>query len=164
MKKIILSLLTIIMTQFAFSQTSYTINAGNFYYSPSSLTINQGDIVTWINDGGLHDVNGATNSITNEPFNNPESFDSPTTNEVGAVIYTHTFNSAGTYNYDCSVGLHAQNGMVGQITVTPVSNTVVDIIIDSENHNTLETAVVAAGLVDALSGEGPFTATISACA
>ena len=157
MKKILLSLLTILITQFTISQTSHTINAGSFYYSPSSLTINQGDVVTWINDGGLHDVNGTINSITNEPFNNPEPFDSPTTNEVGAVIYTHTFDVAGTYNYDCSVGLHAQNGMVGQITVTPVSNTVVDIIVNSENHNTLETAVVAAGLVDALSGEGPFT-------
>jgi len=37
------------------------------------------------------------------------------------------------------------------------STTVVDIIVNSEDHNTLETAVVAAGLVDALSGEGPFT-------
>lgn len=35
--------------------------------------------------------------------------------------------------------------------------TVVDIIVDSENHTTLEAAVIAAGLVDALSGEGPFT-------
>ena len=35
--------------------------------------------------------------------------------------------------------------------------TVVDIIVGSENHNTLETAVIAAGLVDVLSGEGPFT-------
>tara|TARA_B100000945_G_C20408722_1_gene611453 strand:+ start:133 stop:1044 length:912 start_codon:yes stop_codon:yes gene_type:complete len=157
MKKILLCLSTILFAQFSISQTNHTINAGNFYFSPSSLTINQGDIVTWINDGGFHDVNGATNSITDEPFNNPEVFDSPSTNEVGAEIYTHTFNVVGIYNYDCSVGLHAQNGMVGQITVNPSSNTVVDIIVGSEDHNTLETAVVAAGLVDALSGEGPFT-------
>ena len=157
MKKTLLSLIIILFTQFTISQTNHTINAGNFYFSPSSLTINQGDIVTWINDGGFHDVNGATNSITDEPFNNPEVFDSPSTNEVGAVIYTHTFDIVGIYNYDCSVGLHAQNGMVGQITVNPSSNSVVDIIVGSENHNTLETAVIAAGLVDALSGEGPFT-------
>ena len=37
------------------------------------------------------------------------------------------------------------------------TTTVVDIIVGSEDHNTLETAVIAAGLVDALSGEGPFT-------
>jgi hypothetical protein len=35
--------------------------------------------------------------------------------------------------------------------------TVVDIIVGSEVHNTLETAVVAAGLADDLSGPGPFT-------
>ncbi len=35
--------------------------------------------------------------------------------------------------------------------------TVVDIIVDSESHTTLEAAVVAAGLVETLQGEGPFT-------
>lgn len=35
--------------------------------------------------------------------------------------------------------------------------TVVDIIVDSDVHTTLATAVTAAGLIDALSGEGPFT-------
>jgi uncharacterized surface protein with fasciclin (FAS1) repeats len=40
---------------------------------------------------------------------------------------------------------------------TPVSNTVVDIIVNSDVHNTLEAAVVAAGLVETLSGVGPFT-------
>ncbi len=40
---------------------------------------------------------------------------------------------------------------------TPVSNTVVDIIVNSEVHNTLEAAVIAAGLVETLAGEGPFT-------
>ena len=36
-------------------------------------------------------------------------------------------------------------------------NTVVDIIVDSPDHTVLETAVVTAGLVETLSGEGPFT-------
>jgi uncharacterized surface protein with fasciclin (FAS1) repeats len=157
MKKILLNIATIFLCHTLIGQTNYTINAGSFYYSPSSLTINQGDIVTWINDGGLHDVNGAVNSLNDEPYNNPESFDSPTTNVEGAVIYTHTFDIPGEYTYDCSVGLHAQNGMVGQITVLAPTTTVVDIIVNSENHNTLETAVVTADLVGTLSGEGPFT-------
>ncbi|MBL7831053.1 MAG: fasciclin domain-containing protein [Saprospiraceae bacterium] len=37
------------------------------------------------------------------------------------------------------------------------SQTVVDIIVNSPNHNTLEAAVLAAGLEGALSGDGPFT-------
>ena len=110
----------ILFSFLSFAQVIHTVNAGMFYYDPANLTINQGDIVIWVNDQGFHDVNGETNSITNEPFNNPESFDSPATGEVGAEIYTHTFNIPGFYNYDCSVGTHAEKGMVGTITVNPV--------------------------------------------
>jgi hypothetical protein len=42
-----------------------------------------------------------------------------------------------------SIGLRAQ--------------TVVDVIVNSPEHDTLEAAVIAAGLADDLSGEGPFT-------
>ena len=97
--------------------TVHTINAGSYYYLPSTLTINTGDAVEWINDGGFHDVNGETNTITGLPYNNPEVFNSPSTSVVGAVIYSHTFTVPGTYEYDCSVGQHAANGMVGTITV-----------------------------------------------
>ncbi|MBC6994727.1 fasciclin domain-containing protein [Neolewinella lacunae] len=40
---------------------------------------------------------------------------------------------------------------------TPVPTTVTEVVVGSENHNTLETAVVAANLVETLNGEGPFT-------
>jgi uncharacterized surface protein with fasciclin (FAS1) repeats len=36
-------------------------------------------------------------------------------------------------------------------------STVVDVVVNSEDHNTLEAAVIAAELADDLSGEGPFT-------
>ena len=35
--------------------------------------------------------------------------------------------------------------------------TVVDVVVNSDAHNTLEAAVIAAELADDLSGEGPFT-------
>ncbi|MFC3628925.1 fasciclin domain-containing protein [Paracoccus angustae] len=35
--------------------------------------------------------------------------------------------------------------------------TVVDIVVNSEDHTTLETAVVEAGMAETLSGDGPFT-------
>ena len=38
---------------FSFSQTTHTINAGMYYYTPTNLTISQGDIVVWVNDGGM---------------------------------------------------------------------------------------------------------------
>ena len=124
MKKIVF-LLSIALGFFNYSaQTTHTINAGSYYYNPTNLTVQVGDSVIWINDGGLHDVNGNTNSITNQPFNNPVTFDSPSTNTVGAVIYAYKFSVPGTYNYDCSVGSHAANGMVGSIIVTDPSTNI----------------------------------------
>ena len=99
------------------AQTTHTINTGSFYYTPSSLTIDVGDSVIWINDGGYHDVNGDTNSITNQLYNNPVTFDSPATSTVGVVIFAYKFTVPGTYNYDCSVGSHASAGMVGSVIV-----------------------------------------------
>jgi uncharacterized surface protein with fasciclin (FAS1) repeats len=57
----------------------------------------------------------------------------------------------------------ADNGVVHVIDavlipeLAPLPITVVDIIVNSADHNTLETAVIAAGLAGALSGDGPFT-------
>lgn len=124
MKKIIF-LLSIALCFFNYNaQTTHTVNAGSYYYTPTNLTVQVGDSVIWINDGGLHDVNGNTNSITNQPFNNPVTFDSPSTNTAGAVIFAYKFTVPGTYNYDCSVGSHAANGMVGSIIVTDPSTNI----------------------------------------
>ena len=150
----ILFLSLISLTAFA---TVHQINSGMFFYSPNELTINIGDTVVWINDGGTHDVNGNISSISGESFGNPESFDSPSTSTVGATIYTHVFDIAGTYNYDCSVGNHALQGMTGTIIVEGSNGTVVDIVVNSDDLNTLQTAVIQADLADILSGDGPFT-------
>lgn len=94
----------------------YVINSGNFYYSPSNLTIAVGQSIEWYNDGGFHDVNGIENSITGNSFNNPEDFYlNPISGPASIGIFT--FNIPGVYQYDCSVGSHAANGMVGTITV-----------------------------------------------
>ena len=156
MKHLLRALFLSLISLTAFA-TVHQVNSGMFYYTPSELTINVGDTVVWINDGGTHDVNGNINSITGNSFENPESFDSPSTSTVGATIYTHVFNIEGTYNYDCSVGNHALQGMVGTIIVNSGLGSVVDIIVNSENHNTLETAVIQADLAGTLSGDGPFT-------
>ena len=117
MKKTITTISLFFTLLYITSQTTHTINAGSYYYNPSSLTIDLGDSVVWINDGGFHDVNGNINSITGQSFNNPVAFDSPPTNTVGAVIFSYKFTVVGTYNYDCSIGSHAANGMVGTVIV-----------------------------------------------
>ena len=159
MKKLFSKIL-LLTSIFAFGQNSHTVIVGpGNYFTPSELTISLGDVVNWISEGGYHDVNFNINSITNESFGNPSeianaSIPAQSAGEMGSI----TFNESGTYNYDCSVGSHAAMGMVGSITVLPNQlTTVVDVVVNSENHTTLEAAVVAAGLVETLSGNGPFT-------
>ena len=115
MKKTILPFIALFISFGLSAQTSHTVNSGNFYYTPGVLTINVGDNVTWVNDGGFHNVNFDVNTMTGASYGNPESFVSPPTSD--AVLYNHVFTIAGTYNYDCSVGQHAANGMVGTVIV-----------------------------------------------
>jgi plastocyanin len=115
--KISLSIIfSLLISNLSFAET-HNINAGGYYYSPSVLTINLGDTVNWYNDGGFHNVNADINTLTDESFNNPESFSSSATGSVGALIYSHVFTIPGVYNYDCSIGSHAANGMVGTVIV-----------------------------------------------
>jgi len=83
----------------------------------------------------------------------------------GAEV-TVTINEAGIFINDAQVtvaDLVADNGVVHVIDAVLIpstpepTNTVVDIIVNSDIHTILEAAVLEADLVGALSGEGPFT-------
>ena len=81
---------------------------------------------------------------------------------VNGKDVTVTINADGVFINDAQVtiaDIPADNGIVHVIdaVLIPPSNTIVDIVVNSDVHNTLETAVIAAGLVETLSGEGPFT-------
>ncbi len=87
----------------------YTIYAGNMYYNPAAITITQGDSIKFINEEGFHDV-----YITSGPVElslNPCS--GPCT--IGTLV----FEVPGEYDYICSIGSHAQQGMVGTVIVNP---------------------------------------------
>ncbi len=64
------------------------IEIRNFAYSPQELTIKEGDTVTWINvDSVAHTVSG--NLFESGNLDKGDS-------------YSHTFGTAGTYDYICS--------------------------------------------------------------
>ena len=90
MKKIIL--LLFVCSAFLLKADTHYVNAGMYYYAPATISINTGDTVIWINDGGYHDVNGVSNSITGQSFNNPQTFSSQPTSVQGGVIHTQVFN------------------------------------------------------------------------
>ena len=74
---LVISIFSFITDNF-YSQSScdadHTVLLIDYEFSPSELTIAPGETVAFINVEGTHDVNGTTNSITGEPFNNPEDF------------------------------------------------------------------------------------------
>ena len=71
--------------------------------------------------------------------------------------------NGGVYINDAlviSADVHTDNGVVhviDAVLLPPAPVTVVDIVVGSEDHTILETAVIAAELDDDLSAEGPFT-------
>jgi len=85
----------------------HTVEAGNYYYYPENFGINVGESVQWNNLSGYHDV-----VVTSGPVN----VDIPPVSGP-ALIGSYTFTVAGTYEYICSIGGHASQGMVGIIHV-----------------------------------------------
>ena len=120
-------------------------------------------------DALLADPNGALTQVLlyhvvgAEAFSNSLSDGQEIVTLNGASV-TVTINMDGVFINNALVSVadvDASNGVVHVIDAVLVpeeeTTTVVDIIVNSPDHNTLETAVVAAGLVETLSGSGPYT-------
>lgn len=90
----------------AHASASATVTMGDNFFSPSSVTIAVGDTVTWRNNGQAPHTATANNG----------SFDTGTIQPGGSG--SHTFNSAGTIPYICTI--HA--GMTGTVRVLASSS------------------------------------------
>ncbi len=87
--------------------------------------------------------------------------------QVITTIYgdslTVTIDGGDVFINDAQVivaDLEAQNGVVhviDMVLLPAVPETVVDIVVESPDHTTLEAALTAAGLAGTLQGDGPFT-------
>ena len=72
---------------------NHQVKIAKYAYGPGSLSVKQGDTVTWTNlDSVEHDV-----VVTN----GPASFRSPMLGK--GESWSHTFSTAGSYSYICSV-------------------------------------------------------------
>ena len=91
--------------------------------------------------------------------------DGQTATTLNGTDITVTISDNGVFINDAQVtvaDITAENGVVhviDAILLPPPAKpaSVVDVIVNSEDHTTLEAAVLAAGLVETLSGDGPFT-------
>ena len=80
------------------------VTIDNFAFSPANITVKKGTTVTWTNK------DSATHTVTST--SGPASFDSG--NLPNGKTYSFTFNTAGTYQYHCTI----HSGMTGTVTVT----------------------------------------------
>jgi plastocyanin len=90
----------------AANQTVTALSGPN-RFSPQAVTINQGEMVTWNNGSGLHNVQ----------FNDG-SYEMPADPSSSSWTVSRTFNTPGTFAYICR-----QHGtsMSGSVTVLPVA-------------------------------------------
>lgn len=108
MKRTILLFLFIVNVT-CLKATIYNVQVTNNSFLSPPLVLNQGDVVTWTNVAGFHNVNG---SLATYPAN-PEGFISG--GVAGAPwTYSKTFTVLGVYNYRCDAHFPT---MVGTITV-----------------------------------------------
>lgn len=96
---------------------NWTVNVGGaqLAFSPATLTISAGDTVTFVNEGGFHNVAADDGS-----FRCAQSC-SGSGGDPDSVLWssTVTLASPGTFGYHCEVHGAAGQGMFGTITVQP---------------------------------------------
>lgn len=78
-----------------------TITIADFAFAPSNVTIHAGDTVVWTNN------DSASHTVTDQAG----SFDSKTL--AAGKTFSHTFTTAGTFTYHCSV----HPSMMGTVVV-----------------------------------------------
>ncbi|MGG9970831.1 plastocyanin/azurin family copper-binding protein [Ferruginibacter sp. SUN002] len=81
-----------------------SINITDFAFSSSSITVAKGTTITWTNIGA------SAHTVTSD---DGTSFDSGNLSTGG--VFTHTFNTAGTFAYHCS----AHPSMTATVIVNP---------------------------------------------
>lgn len=85
-------------------QSTNSVTIQNFAFSPSAITVKKGTTVTWANQ------DSATHTVTETDGQDGPKSD----NLVTGKTYSFTYNTVGTFTYDCSI----HTSMTGTVTVT----------------------------------------------
>ncbi|MBS2211396.1 T9SS type A sorting domain-containing protein [Carboxylicivirga mesophila] len=109
------AIITVLFLVNAGAQTNWDVTVTNFSFTPASLTIDQGDVVTWNNTLGTHNVNGTTATFSN----NPASFGNSLQNAPWQ--YSFTFDIAGEYSYQCDQHPGSMQGTITVNTATSIT-------------------------------------------
>lgn len=81
--------------------TTASVSVKNFAFSPARLVVNKGTAVTWtFQDSTQHNVTASGNAFKS-------------TDQSSGGSYSFTFNTAGSYDYICSIHPY----MKGNVTV-----------------------------------------------
>jgi plastocyanin len=85
------------------------VEGGNFYFEPNEIRVVTGETVEFVfeNVEGTHDFVIPELGVGTEVIQGGES-----------ESFTYTFDEPGTFDFECSVGSHAAQGMVGSIIVS----------------------------------------------
>lgn len=114
MNKLYTLLLSLSIATGVSAQTTHNVSVFNFGFDPENLTIDQGDIVIWTNTEGFHNVDGNSTTFPN----NPEAFGNEASSE--SWTYEVTFDTEGSYDYQCEIH---PSLMTGRVIVQGVNST-----------------------------------------
>jgi plastocyanin/DNA/RNA endonuclease YhcR with UshA esterase domain len=132
MRKLFTAFLTVCALQLLATNHQIETVSGNLF-RPSLLVITVGDTVTWTNTSlGFHNVNGTTTTFPA----NPVSFGNGAAG-TSAWTYSFTFNTAGTYIYQCDPHSSSMLGtIVVQAAVTATcSNLIISEYLEGSSNN-----------------------------
>ena len=89
----------------------------DFAFHPNEINISTGDTVRWTWAGSGHSVNSGPPCVPDSQYCSPNDMSCfPGTLSNAGTVYTHTFNTAGSYHYLCIA--HCFAGMTGVVNVT----------------------------------------------
>jgi plastocyanin len=131
----------------AFGAVTNTVTLKDFSFTPKTVTIQVGDTIRWVNSQGTHNVTGTGNTEATCGGGN---------NIAVGNSCSKTFTHAGTFNYRCAVGSHAQLGMTGTITVQGPPNVLPSVTITNPVNNAVFVAP-ASFIVEASATDGDGT-------